>query len=154
MGIPLYVICCFFFVALNIFSLSLIFVNLINMCLIPPWVCPVWDSLCFLDMGDCFLSYVREIFSYYLIKYFLGLFLSHLSIWDSYNAYIGPLRWCLMVPEARLILLIFVFWSFSFSVWKILIDLKFSDSSSSSNLLLSPFSDFLFVCFSYYIFQL
>ena len=34
MGIPLYVICCFFLVAFNIFSLSLIFVTLINVCLI------------------------------------------------------------------------------------------------------------------------
>ena len=33
MGIPLYVICCFSLVALNTFSLSLIFVSLINMCL-------------------------------------------------------------------------------------------------------------------------
>ena len=32
MGIPLYVICFFSFVAFNIFSLYLIFVSLINMC--------------------------------------------------------------------------------------------------------------------------
>ena len=33
MGIPLWVICCFFLAAFNICSLCLIFVNLINMCL-------------------------------------------------------------------------------------------------------------------------
>ena len=33
MGIPLYVICCFSLAAFNIFSLYLIFVSLINMCL-------------------------------------------------------------------------------------------------------------------------
>ena len=77
MGIPLYVICCFSFAALSIFSLSLIFISLINMCLsvffpgfvlcetpYAPWI---WVT---------FLSYVREIFSY-LIRYFLCLFLSH-----------------------------------------------------------------------------
>ena len=33
MGIPLCVICCFSLAAFNIYSLCLIFVNLINMCL-------------------------------------------------------------------------------------------------------------------------
>ena len=33
MGVPLYVICCFSLVAFNILSLSLIFVNLITVCL-------------------------------------------------------------------------------------------------------------------------
>ena len=26
---------------------------------IPPWVCPSWDSLCFLDLVDYFFSHVR-----------------------------------------------------------------------------------------------
>ena len=34
MGIPLYVICCFSYVASNIFSFSLICVSLIDMCLV------------------------------------------------------------------------------------------------------------------------
>ena len=38
------------------------------------WVNPVWDSLGFLDFGSYFLSQVREVFTYYLFKYFLGLF--------------------------------------------------------------------------------
>ena len=37
-----------------------------------PWVHPAWDSLCFLDLDDYFLFHVREVFSYYLFKYFLG----------------------------------------------------------------------------------
>ena len=78
MGIPLYVICCFSFIAFNIFSLPLIFVNLINMYLGVFLLYPVWDSLHFLDLGDYFLSHVREVFDYNLFKYFLSLFLSSL----------------------------------------------------------------------------
>ena len=48
-------------------------------------VYPVWDSLHFLDLGDCLLSHVREFFSYYLFKYFLRSFLSLFSFWDPYN---------------------------------------------------------------------
>ena len=38
-----------------------------------PWVYPVWDSLGFLDMCDYFLLHFREVFSYYLLEYFLSL---------------------------------------------------------------------------------
>ena len=38
----------------------------------PPWLHHAWDSLCFLDLVDYFLSHVREVFSYYRFKYFLG----------------------------------------------------------------------------------
>ena len=40
-----------------------------------PWVYPVWDSLGFLDLGDNFLPHFREVFNYYLLKYFLMVFL-------------------------------------------------------------------------------
>ena len=40
------------------------------------WVYPSWDSLCFLDLVDCFLSHVQEVFGYYLFKYFLRSFVS------------------------------------------------------------------------------
>ena len=40
-----------------------------------PWVYPVWDSLGFLDLGDYFLPHFREVFNYYLLKYFLIVFL-------------------------------------------------------------------------------
>ena len=78
--------------AFNILSLSLIFVSLITRCIggyshqytslglssldKPPWVYPAWDSLPFLDFVDHSLSHVREVFSYYLLKYFLESFLS------------------------------------------------------------------------------
>ena len=77
MGIPLCVICCFSLAAFNSCSLCLIFVNLINMCLwgVSPWVYSVWDSLGFLDFGDYFLLHFREVFNYYLLKYFLVVFL-------------------------------------------------------------------------------
>ena len=74
MGAPLYIICCFSLVAFNISPLSLIFVHLITMC-IPPWVYPSWDYLHSLDFADYFLSHIREVFSYYLFKYFLESYL-------------------------------------------------------------------------------
>ena len=40
-----------------------------------PWVYPVWDSLGFLALGDYFLPHFREVFNYYLLKYFLMVFL-------------------------------------------------------------------------------
>ena len=36
--------------------------------LVSPWVYPAWDSLCFLDLGGYFLSHVREVFYYNLIR--------------------------------------------------------------------------------------
>ena len=71
------VICCFSLAAFNIRSLCLIFVSLINMCLggVSPCVYPVWDSLGFLDLGGYFFPHFREVFNYYLLKYFLMAFL-------------------------------------------------------------------------------
>ena len=43
---------------------------------ISPWVYPVWDSLCFLDLCHYFLPHIGEVFSYYLLEYFLIAFLS------------------------------------------------------------------------------
>ena len=76
MGMLLCVICCFSLAAFNIYSLCLIFVNLIYMSWsVLPWVYPVWDPLGFLDLGDYFLPHFREVFNYYLLKYFLMPFL-------------------------------------------------------------------------------
>src|SRR5574337_1079110 len=89
MGIPLCVICCFSLAAFNICSLCLVFVNLINMSWgFSPWVYPVWDSLGFLDLGDYFLPHFREVFNYYLLKYFLMVFL-FVFFWDSYDLDVG-----------------------------------------------------------------
>jgi len=49
-----------------------------------PWVYPVWDSLGFLDLGGYFLPHFREIFIFYLLKYFLMPFLFASFFWDIY----------------------------------------------------------------------
>ena len=106
MGITLCVICCFSFAAFNICSLCLIFVNLINMCLggVSPWVYPVWDSLGFLDLGDYFFPHFREVFNYYLLKYFLMVFL-FVFFWESYDSNIGAFN---IVPEVSEVVLVFL----------------------------------------------
>ena len=77
MGVPLYVICHFSLVVFNILPVFNFcqFDNCESWC-VPPWDYPAWDPLCFLELVDCFLYYVWEVFSYYLLKYFLRYFLS------------------------------------------------------------------------------
>ena len=50
---------------------------------------PIWDSLGFLDLGDYFLPHFREVFNYYLLKYFLMVFLFVFFFWDSYDSNVG-----------------------------------------------------------------
>ena len=76
---------------------------------VSPWVYPVWDSLGFLDLGDYFLPHVREVFNYYLLKYFLMSFL--FVFWDSYVLNVGAFNIALEVSEVVLI----SFHSFFFS---------------------------------------
>ena len=52
---------------------------------VSPWVYPVWDSMGFLDLGGYFLCHFREVFNYYLPKYFLMAFLFVFFFWDSYD---------------------------------------------------------------------
>ena len=54
-----------------------------------PWVYPVWDSLGFLDLGDYFLTLFREVFNYFLLKYFLMIFLFVFFFCDSYDSIVG-----------------------------------------------------------------
>ena len=63
---------------------------------IPLCVDPVWESLCSLELSDCFFPQVRKVFSYYLFKYFLRPFLSLSSFCNSYNVNISMLD---VVPE-------------------------------------------------------
>ena len=51
-GFPLYVTCCFSLAAFNILSMCLVFVSLIKYVSwhVSPWVYPVWDSSCLLDL--------------------------------------------------------------------------------------------------------
>ena len=76
MGILLCIICYFSLAAFNSCSLCLIFVNLINMYLgVFCFGFIMFGTLGFLDLGDYFLSHCRELFIYYLLKYFLMVFL-------------------------------------------------------------------------------
>ena len=64
MGVPLCVTCCFSLVVFSIFALSLIFINLITMCLpmcVPLWVYLSWDSQHFGELSNCFLSHTRKV---------------------------------------------------------------------------------------------
>ena len=70
----------FSLVAFHILSLSLVFVSLITVCLVVFFLGFILlETLCFLDLVDYFLSHVREVFSYYVFKYFLRSFLSLFS---------------------------------------------------------------------------
>ena len=80
--ITLWEFLCILFVALIL--LLIIFLFVFNFCqfdycvswYIYPWIYPAQESLHFLGLGDYFLSHIREVFSYYLFKYFLMSFLS------------------------------------------------------------------------------
>ena len=61
-----------------------------------PWVYSVWGSLGFLELGGYFLPYFREVFDYYLLKYFLMPFLFVFFFWDTYDSNIGAFNF---VPE-------------------------------------------------------
>ena len=96
MGIPLCAIYCFSLAAFNICSLCLLFVNLINMCL------GVF-RLGFILFGTLWVSWTwviisfpfREVFNYYLLKYFLMVFLFVFFFWDPYDSNVVALHWSL-----------------------------------------------------------
>ena len=113
MGLPLCVIC-FSLAAFNICSLCLIFVNLINMFLgvfhlgfILFWT--LWVSWTYL--GDYSLPHFREVFNYYLLKYFLMVLL-FVFFWDSYDSNVGAFNIAPEVSEVSSFLL-FIFFLFS-----------------------------------------
>ena len=82
----------------------MIFVNLINMCLgVFHLGFILFGTLCFLDLGDYFLHHFREVFNYYLLKYFLMAFLFVFFFWDSYDSNVGAFD---VVPEASEVVLI------------------------------------------------
>ena len=127
------VICCFSLAAFNICSLCLIFVNLINMCLEVFYLGFIlFGTLGLLDLGDYFLPHFREVFNYYLLKYFLMVFLFVFFFWDSYDSNVGAFNIVLEVSEIVLI----SFNSFSF----FLSDSFISTILSSNSLILSSAS--------------
>ena len=124
---------------------------------VSPWVYPVWDSLGFLDLGDCFLPHLRDVFNYYLLKYFLMIFLCVFFFWDSYDSNIGVFN---IVPEASEVILIsfnsfFLFLSVSFTS-TILSSTSLILSSASVILLLLPSRVFFYLiyCIIHYILTL
>ena len=68
---------------------------------VSPWVYPAWDSLCFPELTDYFLSHIREVFNYNLFKYFFRPFL-FLFFWDPYNLNVGAFNVVLEVSETVL----------------------------------------------------
>ena len=72
-------------------------------CSISPLVYPVWDSLGFLDLDDYFLPHFRDVFNYYLLKYFLMVFLFVFFFGDSYDSNVGAFN---IVPETPEVVLI------------------------------------------------
>ena len=91
MAIPLYIICCFSLVTFNIFFFvfnSFQFDSYVSQ-YVPPWIYILWDSLCFLHLGDYYLPHFREVSNYYLLKYFLMVLLFVFFFRDSYDSNVG-----------------------------------------------------------------
>jgi len=70
---------------------------------VSPWVYPVWNSLGFLDLNDYFFPHFREVFNYYLLKYFLMVFLFVFFFWDSYDSNVGAFNIVSEITETVLI---------------------------------------------------
>ena len=51
----------------------------------------LFGTLGFLDLGGYFLPHFRDVFNYYLLKYFLMAFLFVFFFWDSYDLNVGVL---------------------------------------------------------------
>ena len=143
MGFPLYLTCCFSLAAFSILSLCLVFVS----CLVcvSPWVYPVWDYLCPLDLIDYFLFNVREFFKYNLFKNCLLPFLFLFSFWDPYNLNIGGFYIVWEVSETIFSSFLFFFTLFSSSeiISVVLSSSSLIHSSASDILLLIPSRIFL-----------
>ena len=92
MGVPLYVICCFSLVAYNIFSLSLIFVSLITMCL------GVRHLLEFIFPGTLCASWTWLTISFPMFRKFLAII--------SSNIFLSPFS--LPSPSGTLVMQMFV----------------------------------------------
>ena len=96
MGIPWCVICC---LSLAAFNICLIFISLINVYL------EVFH-LGFILFGTLwvyFLPHFREVFSYYLLKYFLMAFLFVFFFWESYDLNVGVFNIVTEVSDVVLI---------------------------------------------------
>ena len=120
-----------------------------------PWVYPVWDSLAFLDMDEYFLPHFREVFDYFLLKYFLMVSPFVFFLWDAYDSNVGAFNIVLEVSEVVLISFhSFLFLSVSF-ISTILSSTSLILSSVSVILLLVPyrvfFISFIAFCIIYWL---
>ena len=77
---------------------------------VSPWVYLIWDSLGFLDLDDYFLPNFKEVFNYYLLKYFLMVFLFVFFFWNAMIRMLGRLT----LPQRSLRLSPFLLIHFSF----------------------------------------
>ena len=118
---------------------------------VSPWVSPVWDSLCLLDLIDYFLFHVGEIFNCNLFKNFLIPFL-FLFFWDP----IIQMLVCLILFQGSLrlssvLFILFTLFCSSEVISTILSSSTLINSSASNILLLIPSRVFLIsviVCLS------
>ena len=114
---------------------------------VSPWVYPVKDSLCFLDLIDYFLSHVGEVFNYNFFKKFISAFLFFFFLWDSCNSDVGVLN---IVPKVSEVILNY-FHSFHFVRSLAVISIVLSSSSlihSSASVILLLVSSRAFLVFA------
>ena len=115
-------------------------------CCVPLWNNATRNSLWFLDLDNCFISQVREVFSYYFFKYFLRPFslssTSETPIWTQILV-------CLTLSQRSFKMVSFLFINFSFFSSVTMISTTLSSTtlihfSASFIPLLIPSSVFLF----------
>ena len=130
MGIPLCVVCCYSLAAFKIYSLCLIFVNLINMCL------EVFH-LGFILFGTLWVSWTYVTISFLILGKFSAIISSSIFSWPFFLSSSGtPMIRMLafhIVPQVPEVVLIY-FFSFFFSASFI------STVLSSTSLILSSVS--------------
>ena len=116
---------------------------------VSPWVYPVWDSLGFLELSGYFLLHFREVFNYYLLKYFLIIFL-FVFFWHSYDPNFGVFN---IVPEVSDVVLISSN-SFLFFLSDSFISIILSSTSlilSSASVILLFFPSLIHLFLSFYL---
>ena len=142
--------------AFNIFFF-VVSVSLVNMYLsVSPSVYPVWESSCFIELIDYFLSYVRKVFNYYLFKYFFcpSLFSLH-----HCNSNVGAFNVVPHVSECPHFFSFFFLYVVPWQLFHHLISSSLIHPSAPVILLLIPCSVFfisvivllIFVCFFYLV---
>ena len=127
MGIPLCVICCFSLAAFNIFSLCLIFVNLINMCL------GVFH-LGFILFGTLWVSWTWVIISFPILGKFSTITSSSIFSWSFFFSSFSAtpmiqMLGCLTLSQRSLRLSSFLLILFSFFLSASFISIILSSTS-------------------------